>query len=464
MDQFIGYHSEWNLGSPGGWDYQRITQEIGKVVWSKLASHLNLNIDLDFDHPMLFPVNGLVDMMVKMHRCREGAYPGLIAVIAEEETLEDVVENQNLAARFDAIPGLTGALAAPQTLALKNGRVSLDGRPVSVIFMDFNTDVLLNLHRKHNLSPLLQAVRENRVLNPRGSEPINVKSMFEVLTDPQYKDCFHAETIARTPWTRQFYHRQTIGPDGEKIDDLIEWTRTHWDNLVLKPERGYSGKGVCVGRIHTDIDNIISTALKAEDYIVQAKVPEKIWAQNLSGLDQKNRKIVTASVQTDFRCLFNGDGLLGFVGRYGGIPTNVGSGGGFQPLALLRTPGDVGHAMTQICTAIEKMRYDDLKAIEELQQNMALKNRFTYLLGPIKIALQPRLITFGQMHAIADYCAKIWDDCKVLEKMWIDGELDNMIKIESEELEIARSQPWGGAPAIFASDGLFGFSCQGLGD
>jgi hypothetical protein len=28
----------------------------------------------------------------------------------------------------------------------------------------------------------MQAVAENRVLNPRGTEPINVKSMFEVIT------------------------------------------------------------------------------------------------------------------------------------------------------------------------------------------------------------------------------------------------------------------------------------------
>ena len=35
-EQFLGYHSEWNMGSPGGWDYQRITQEIGKAVWEKL--------------------------------------------------------------------------------------------------------------------------------------------------------------------------------------------------------------------------------------------------------------------------------------------------------------------------------------------------------------------------------------------------------------------------------------------
>ncbi|MDL1962497.1 MAG: hypothetical protein LWX01_12560, partial [Deltaproteobacteria bacterium] len=29
MMEFLGYHSECNLGSPGGWDYQRITITAG---------------------------------------------------------------------------------------------------------------------------------------------------------------------------------------------------------------------------------------------------------------------------------------------------------------------------------------------------------------------------------------------------------------------------------------------------
>ena len=93
-------------------------------------------------------------------------------------------------------------------------------------FTDFNTDVLLKLHRKHNLTPLMQAVREHRVINPRGTEPFNVKSMFEVVSG-SHKDRFHAEIVRRTPWTRQFYDRRTAGPEGETIDNLVEWTRKH---------------------------------------------------------------------------------------------------------------------------------------------------------------------------------------------------------------------------------------------
>ena len=69
-------------------------------------------------------------------------------------------------------------------------------------------------------------------------------------------------------------------------------------------------------------------------------------------------------------------------------------------------------------------------------------------------------MTAEQMKALATYTEAIWDDCRELERMWLQGELAAMIDIEDEELEIARSQPWGGMPAIFAADGLFSFGAH----
>jgi len=278
LDTFLGYHSEWNLGSPGGWDYQRITQIIGKAVWKRINRIRPIPLELDFDHPMLYPINGFVDMLVDAHRKREGKEPGLIAVVAEEETLETVTDNKNLANQLDAIEGISGALMAPQELELEGGRVCWKGQPVSIIFMDFNTDILLSLHRRHNLEPAIQAVRENRVINPRGTEPINVKSMFEVITGPN-KERFHQDIVKRTPWTRQFYFRRTEGAAGEIIDDLIEWTRKNWNDLVLKPERGYSGKGVRVGKVNQDADEAVNLAVQEGNYIVQEKISPRLWAR-----------------------------------------------------------------------------------------------------------------------------------------------------------------------------------------
>ena len=456
MKDFVGYHSEWNLGSPGGWDYQRITQIIGKAVWLRLNQIRRIGVTLDFDHPFLFPVEGFAEMLVQAYRTREGSKPGLVAVVAEEETLETVTENRNLAELLNSLDGISGVLMAPQELELKNGRVCWQNRPVSVIFVDFNTDVLLALHRKHNLTPLLQAVREKRVINPRGTEPINVKSMFEVITGPQ-GNRFHRDIVRRTPWTRQFYPRRTGGPQGEEIDDLIEWTRSHWDNLVLKPERGYSGKGVRVGRVNKDADDAVNLALKAGNYIVQEKVPLELWAEDIPTLNSEMGHMTLDRCQTDFRCLMGPKGLFGFLSRFGGVPTNVGSGGGVQPLAVLHSDMRVSEAVARINEAILGMEYGDVLEVFEMQKKMAMEHDFTYLLGPIKIALRPRVLTSHQLESLESYCDAMWSDCLTLEEMWLSGELDDIVNIEEEEMEIARLQPWGGAPAIIASDGLFNF-------
>jgi len=458
VERFWGYHSEWNLGSPGGWDYQRITQVIGKAVWTRVNQIRPTGIELDFDHPLLHPIDGFVQMLVAWHRRLSGNNPGLIAVIAEEETLQDVTENINLALRLNAIDGLQGALLAPHQLTVKDGVVCFREQPVSVAFVDFNTDVLLRLHRKHNLAGLLQLVREGRVVNPRGTEPINVKSMFEVLTSPG-NDRFSREAVERTPWTRRFLPGRAQGPQGEPIADLIEWTRRNWDNLVLKPERGYSGIGVRVGGVNPDAEEAVALALEKGQYIVQEKIPLHLWAEEGVTFDPA-RGVVLERFQTDFRCLFGRDGLFGFLVRYGGVPTNVGSGGGVQPLALLRSRLSPREAAKRINDVMLSVDPAELRGVVEMQQKMALEHRFTYLLGPIKIALRPRLIQDSHLEQLRRYTTAVWQDCLLLEKMYLEGALADMIDIEAEELDICLSQPWSGAAAIFASDGLFSFGAH----
>ena len=455
MQSFKGFHSEWNLVCPGGWDYQRITQLIGKAAWQKLNEICPFNLELDFDHPLFYPIDGFLQMLVDAHQNRQGRNHGLIAVVAEEETLEDVTENKNLALRLNQIDGLTGALMAPQEVELKNGRVCWRGQPVSVMFMDFSSDVLLSLQKEHDLRPVFQAIEEKRVINPRGLEPLDAKSIFEIITG-RCPDRFHEEIVERTPWTRRFYPRRTEGPGGEVIDDLIEWTRSNWTKLVLKPERGYSGHGVRVGAIHNDLDEAVNLALTDGNYIVQKTVPLSIWAEDIPFLE-KDGTVSLKTCQTDFRCLIGPNGTLGFICRFGGVPTNVGSGGGVQSLAVLRTDMSIGDAVMRINESIMNMEPGDLRDVTEAQEQMALDYDFTYVLGPIPIALRPRVITEQQIEALKHYSIKLWEDCVILEKMWLAGELDELIKIKDQQLQLAQLQPWGGTRAIIASDGLFNF-------
>jgi len=96
------------------------------------------------------------------------------------------------------------------------------------------------------------------------------------------------------------------------------------------------------------------------------------------------------------------------------------------------------------------MKEQDPKASYE-QEKMAFDHRFTYLLGPIRMALRPRVIRPGHIDVLSTYCRAVWSDCLTLEKMWLSGEIDSFVNIEEEELRIARSQVWGGSHAIFAS-------------
>jgi len=350
-------------------------------------------------------------------------------------------------------------ICAPHEAEVSSGKVCFKGEEVTTIFMDFNTDTLLNIHKEKDCSALIEAVRQGILVNPRGMESINTKAIFEVVAGA-LRDKLSETTVTRTPWTRYFFPRKTMGPDGSPIEDLAEWTRKNRNRLVLKPAHGYSGYGVFVGPLRENWEGDVETAIQEGDYIVQEFIPLDVWTEEQPWLDRETGEVHLRTWQTDFRCLITDEGLIGLLGRFGGVPTNVGSGGGVQPIAILRGEGSIGQATERINKAICDLGD---QAVTELRQEMdqnAEKNRLTYLLGPIMTALRPRLITQGQLEAIQAYSKNLWNDCKRLERLWLDGSMPELHHNNDEALEIYRLQPWEGSPSLIASDGLFGFGAQ----
>lgn len=459
MEAFAGVHSEWNLGSPGGWDYQRMTQEIGKDCWERVKSLSRIDLELDFDHPLLNPLPGFLQMLLRAQRLRHGAGKAYILVVAEEETLDAVVENQNLAKALNETEGVRAALCAPHEVELSRGKVFHKGEEATLIFMDFNTDTLLKIHKDKDCSGLFEAIRQGILVNPRGMESINSKSIFEVVTG-LYRDRLSGTTVDRTPWTRRFYARETTAPDGSPIRDLAEWTWKNQDKLVLKPAHGYSGHGVFVGPLRDDWNQDVEKALREGDYIVQEFIPMGLWKEEQPWLDGDSGEVVIREWQTDFRCFITDQGLIGFVGRFGGVPTNVGSGGGVQALAILRSAVPVGEATRRINEAVYRLGSETVAELRGWTDRMAVEQGLTYLLGPIMTALRPRLITPGQLEALQVYSRNLWEDCKVLEEGWRKGEIVDFLEQSEEARELFRIQPWRGSPALIASDGLYGFGAQ----
>ena len=96
MKSVKGYHGEWNMGSPGGWEYQRIAQILGKMAWDMILKSIEVGVDLDFENPQINAVPGFSSMILRAHKKRYGTNPVHAVLLAETETLDVVLENKNL--------------------------------------------------------------------------------------------------------------------------------------------------------------------------------------------------------------------------------------------------------------------------------------------------------------------------------------------------------------------------------
>lgn len=297
-------------------------------------------------------------------------------LLAETETLEIVRENRNFVDYLNSMEGVTAPLAGPEHLSAKNGNVCCRGKEATVILMDFNSHTLLKIGRDENIRPIREAIRQGILVNPRGMEPLEAKSVFEALTE-SFRDRLSDSTVSRTPWTRRFFPRSTTGPHGEGIADLPEWTKKNWQRLILKPVHGYSGHGIYVGDRTNNPSECIQAALASGDYIVQELVPLALWSERTVGPDAQRRSLVIEEWQTDFRCFITDEGLQGFLARFGGVPTNVGSGGGGQPVAVLKSPIPYRVAVERVNDALLKLGYDGFMQIQEEIETQAVAMGFT---------------------------------------------------------------------------------------
>ncbi len=459
MKSIKGYHGEWNMGSPGGWDYQRIAQQLGKMAWDRIGETVDPQVDLDFLDKRINAIPGLLRMILRGHEANHGRNAVHAVILAETETLDSVLENQNLVSHLNGLENVTSSLAGPEHLSLRNGKVLCRGQEATVIFMDFNSDTLVKIGETQDVEPIKTAIRQGILVNPRGMEPLGAKGVFEaVLTESA--DELSASTKEHTPWTRQFYERSTTGPAGEAIKDLVQWTRENWLNLVLKPAHGYSGHGIFVGGKDPDGADCVQQALSAGDYIVQHKVPLSLWAEKSAWPNPETESMGLAQWQTDFRCFITDEGLQGFLARFGDVPTNVGSGGGIQPLAILKSGIDYRTAVDRINEALTKIGFAAYSQIQEEIHKEAVRLGFTYLLGPIKIILRARILTETHMEELSRYSVNLWNDSVKLENFWREGRLEPVVRIGNVERDLAMSQPWNGGPALMVSDGLFSFGAH----
>ena len=125
--------------------------------------------------------------------------------------------------------------------------------------------------------PILRAVKDHKVcmVNPPSCKILHKKASLAVLSDERNASLFDADEqqaiAASIPWTRVIEERRSTY-DGVDID-LLAFTDANREQLVLKPNDEYGGKGIVLG---WEVDSetwkkTIATALN-EPYIVQQRI------------------------------------------------------------------------------------------------------------------------------------------------------------------------------------------------
>jgi hypothetical protein len=199
-----------------------------------------------------------------------------IAIVdwAEVPTRNEFILFQDYFAR----QGIECVIADPRELQYAGGRLVAEGAPVDLVYKRV---LITELVEREGLEhPLVRAVRDGAVcmVNPFRCKILHKKASLAVLSDERNAALFTPEQReaidAHIPWTRIVEERATNAPGStEQRVDLLPYVAQHREQLVLKPNDEYGGKGIVLGWEvdHTSWEGAIKAALD-EPYIVQQRV------------------------------------------------------------------------------------------------------------------------------------------------------------------------------------------------
>jgi glutathionylspermidine synthase len=227
-------------------------------------------------------------------------------------------------------------IVTPQSCEFVNGELRSPDGTIDVIYKRV---LLHELVERGGLDhPILAAVRARAVcmVNPPSCKILHKKASLAVLSDERNAGLFSPEEramIAATiPWTRVVESRATAH-EGRNVD-LLELVASSRDQLVLKPNDEYGGKGIVLGWEVTDEEwqAAIATAL-AEPYIVQQRIalPTEPYPSLVNGRAELIERMVDTAPY-----VAGGDYLDGCLTRLGTAALiNVTAGGGSQTPSFL---------------------------------------------------------------------------------------------------------------------------------
>ncbi|HMJ16453.1 MAG TPA: hypothetical protein VK524_33795 [Polyangiaceae bacterium] len=261
-----------------------------------------------------------------------GAIPGTIAIV--DWAAADSHGEFKVLAEWFREHGHTMIFADPEELEYRSGRLWAKGAAVDLVYRRVIVDELI---RRSGLShPLIRAYEERAVCvaNSFRTKAVNKKAAFAVLSDPRYGALFSAEqreVLAKhVPWTRRVEAGRTRW-QGRDVD-MLDLLARERQNLVLKPNDEYGGKGVLLGwQTPEQVWNDAAAKAVDRSFIVQERKPVKTLA-----MPTYRDGIVSEGVYFDV-CpfLFAGRMEGAMVRLSSAALSNVSAGGGVSGLLLI---------------------------------------------------------------------------------------------------------------------------------
>lgn len=171
--------------------------------------------------------------------------------------------------------GVPVFIGDPRDAEYANGVLTIAGTPVTLIYKRVLIDELVQECGVD--SPVVRAVQDGAVcmVNPFRCKLLHKKASLAVVSDERFAPLFTSEeravVAAHVPWTRVVEERMT--EHGGAQVDLLPFVRAHREQLVLKPNDDYGGKGIVLGWTVSDDEwnASLMTAL-VHPYIVQQRV------------------------------------------------------------------------------------------------------------------------------------------------------------------------------------------------
>lgn len=269
---------EANLSGVGGISYSPTAEQLvtRDIVPSLTAHDPHLRMDLPRDQRDLF-IQVLIDhaRAIGRNACRLS--------FVEPKYAEDGINEQAVLCEFLAKRhGLSISHADPTELRIKGDDVFYEDGCVDVAYRDYEVRDLLELEEEIGkpLDGMRMLFKQNRMVSSLVGD-FDHKSCWEILTDAAIAEKYFSAEECRlfrrhVLWTRIIGQRKTTLPHNVE-GDLLEYARTHREELVMKPNRSYGGDGVTIGMAtsQADWERMLNEAVACADDCESAWVLQK---------------------------------------------------------------------------------------------------------------------------------------------------------------------------------------------